>query len=318
MRQLVRDYTIAVGAYLALLLGGVVATLTISSAVGYLPYSDRPGPDWYQPSISLQQVTYYLSWAALLLLPCLIYGTGIFIWLRLLQLLGTPRVVIRAVGGIVSGVLSMFLIAAGGWYIAVAAFPVWVAGGLGAVWAAVIMPRYLGTPLTQEAGWAQRSIVVACLVAMPTLAAWAFFVPKYTQELNVLIIRVSPEGSGPIISDNWKKSLEPHEVTLLGSLFSSGVLHSGIRGGSGSGGGGKRARMLVIVTGPVPRETRLRVPKGVSVVYVQRDAGWDMYPPEAQTLRDTIRLEPGADIGVALFAWPHGEASPFRWYPPLK
>jgi hypothetical protein len=73
--------------------------------------------------------------------------------------------------------------------------------------------------------------------------------------------------------------------------------------------------MLVVVTRPLPAESRLRVPKAVSVVYVQRSDGWNMYPAEAPTLGDSIRLLPGTDADEALFAWPSAEPSRFRWFP---
>ena len=52
MKRFIRGYAIAVGLFLLVIVGSMITTLTLASAVGYLPYSDRPGPGWYGPSIS--------------------------------------------------------------------------------------------------------------------------------------------------------------------------------------------------------------------------------------------------------------------------
>ena len=300
--------------YLVVVPGGVVATLILSSAVGYLPYSDRPGPGWYRPSFSLAQAAHYLSWGVLLSLPSVVLATGMFVWLRLLQLLDTPRLAIRILGGTVAGALSVVLIAEGGWFINLAPFAVWVGGLLGVAWAGVLMPRLLDSPLKRPVRWARLALLAAA-IAMPAVTVWAIFVPGYSQHLSLQVMRVDPSGSGPLIKDRGKTSLEPHEIALLESLFATGSLHNGVSGASSSGAGTEQARMLVVVTGPLPSETRLKVPKAVSVVYVLRGANWVMYPAEAPTLRDTIRLLPGASPNEALLAWPDMEPTPFQWNP---
>jgi hypothetical protein len=317
MKRLLRDYLIAVGLYMLVVGGGVVITLTISSAVGYLPYSDRPGPGWQAPSISMAQIAYYLSWATLLAIPSVMWGTVIFAFLRLLRFIGAPGIVIRIVGGLCAATVSLVAVAGVGWYIAIAAFPVWVAAALGGVWGSALLPRYCGPVPSFRPGPMRWALIALVTLAAPVTLYWAFFVPSYSQQLAVQIVRVTP-SQNPMPSDVWKRSLEPNEIDLLSSLFPTGDLHGGMSGSSGVSGGAE-ARMLLVVTGPLEAEARFKVPKGVSVAYVQRGEEWIMYPSAAPTLRKSVALGPGGHVGEASFTWPDGgEPSSFTWYPPIQ
>jgi len=176
--RFIRQYLMAVATYLTVVPGGVVATLALASAVGYLPYSDRPGPGWHHTSLSLAQLSYYLSWATFLIVPSLCWVTGIFLWLKLVHLLGTPRPVTRLLGGAVAGAFSLVLILAIGWYISIAELPIDVGGLLGAVWGAALAPRYLGSPLQPPLARLPRIGLVALAVVIPPVAAWALVCPR--------------------------------------------------------------------------------------------------------------------------------------------
>lgn len=191
MKRLLRDYGLAVGSYAALIALGLVLTLTISSAVGYLPYSDRPGPGWIEPSFSFGQVGYYLSWSVLLLPPTAIYGTMLFAWLRVLSVLGTPRLLLKVFAALGAGLLANVLAAGVGWYIAIAAFPVYVATALGAGWGALLLPRYLGPrppPRSRWMRWAGSSLVMLGGVGA---AYWTFLAPPGGQTLSLSVVRVT-------------------------------------------------------------------------------------------------------------------------------
>ena len=38
-----------------------------------------------------------------------------------------------------------------------------------------------------------------------------------------------------------------------------------------------------------------------------------MFPPDAPTLRDRIKLAPGSKPTEAMFAWPGADLTPFEW-----
>ena len=265
MKALLRDYIRALGWYVALIVIGLVATLTVSSAVGYLPYSDRPGPGWTRPSFSFALLGYYASWGAFLLIPAGIYGTAAFAYHRLLKYLNAPMLLIRAVAVLTGGIISFIIAAGAGWYISMAPFPVWVAAVLGGLWGGLLLPRYLGHAGPVRVPWAKWSAIVVVVVAAPLALYQAFFAPRYGQNLQVSVVRVT-ENSGPLPPARSKPDLEPHERALLDSLFPNGHVTRGLGGSSTTGAGDHTARMLVVVTAPINTDAQLRVPKGVSVV----------------------------------------------------
>ncbi len=314
MKRLLRDYGIAVGSYVALLSVGLVLTLTISSAVGYLPYSDRPGPGWTEPFFSFALLGFYLSWSVLLFLPTAIYGTVIFAWLRVLSALDAPPIIIRVVGALSAGLVAFYVAAGVGWYLSIAAFPVFVAAGLGAGWGAVVLPRCLGPKPPPRSSWLRWTASSVLLLAGTGGFYWTFFAPRYMQDLRLTIVRVTPSKER-LDPGRWAQELEPAEVALLDSVLHSGHLQRGLTGSSSSGGGGNAARMLIVVTAPLAREARLREPKGVSVVYIQRGDSWEMFPANAPTINQRVTLSPGSTPNQVTFAWPGSRADTLTWAP---
>jgi hypothetical protein len=301
MKRLLRDYGIAVGSYVALLSVGLVLTLTISSAVGYLPYSDRPGPGWTQPVFSFALLGFYLSWSVLLLLPTAIYGTVIFAWLRLLTFLDAPRVITRVVGALSAGLVAFYVTAGVGWYLSIALFPVFVAAGLGAGWGALLLPRFLGSQRLERRRWARWAISVVVLAGTGGLY-WTFFAPRCHQHLSVSVVRVT-QTEERLVTGREATDLEPHEAALLDSVFPNHHVQRGLSGVSSSGDGLNQARMLIVVSGPVATEAGLREPKGVSVVYIQRGDRWEMFPQNAPTISARVKIGPAPEPGKITFSW---------------
>lgn len=308
MKALLRDYAVAVGSYMALISLGLVLTLTLSSAVGYLPYSDRPGPGWTEPSFSLGQLGFYLSWSLLLLLPMAIYGTMLFAWLRVLSVLGTPRILLKVVAALGAGLLANVLAAGVGWYIAIAAFPVYVAAALGAGWGALLLPRYLGPRPPPRSGWMRWAGSSLVMLGGIGAAYWTFLAPPGGQTLSLSVIRVT-------LSEGERSDLEPQEAALLDSVLPKAHWQLVLGGSSSSGAGENRARMLIVITGPVRNEVRLREPKGVSVVYIQRGDTWEMFPSNAPTIRRVIKLGPGSKPNELTYAWNGLAGQTLTWNP---
>jgi len=312
MKALLRDYALAVGWYVTFIAVGLVVTLTVSSAVGYLPYSDRPGPGWIGPSFSFGQLGFYASWGVLLLIPTALYGSVLFAYHRLLRWLDAPLLLVRLIAAVSAGVIAFVLAAGVGWYIAIAAFPVWIAAGLGVVWGAVLLPRYLGRAGPHRTPKVQWAAIAVLLLAGPLELYRVFFMPNYGQNLQLNVVRVTHEDKAPPTQDRLP-NLEPQEIALLDSLFPHARVERGMTGSSSSGADDHTARMLIVLTGPLPTEARLRVPKGTSAAYVQEGDTWHLYPPNAPTLTDRVRLATGARPSEMTFAWPGTRPSPFTW-----
>ncbi|MGH7529250.1 MAG: hypothetical protein ACREMN_02615 [Gemmatimonadales bacterium] len=311
MKQVLRDYVIAVGSYSICLALGLVITLTISSAVGYLPYSDRPGPGWTEPHFSVQLLWFYAGWSVLLLLPAIIYGTVVFAWVRLLQFFEAPPVILRVAGALSAAAVALVLAAGAGWYIALAAFPVFVAAGLGAGWGALLLPRYLGRRPPPRRTWVRWSANGFVLLAGISGLYWTFFAPRYAQDLRLSIVRASSEARSG--NEQQAQHFEPHESALLDSVLPNRHFHNVLTGMSSNGVAQNEARMLIILTAPVLAEARLHEPKGVRVVYIQRGDQWDMVPPDAPTIKAQITIGPGSKPNEITFAWAGGDRKTYSW-----
>ena len=89
----------------------------------------------------LQGAGFQLSWSALLLPNAAVCGLILFLIVRGLELVRTPRWLVAVVGGLLGGVVSGYVVLGVGWYIAIAAAPVYFAAALGLLFGAWLLPR---------------------------------------------------------------------------------------------------------------------------------------------------------------------------------
>jgi hypothetical protein len=166
--QFVKGWFKTVGVYSLLVSASAVLLLLGASALGYLPYSDRPGPGWGSVAPHLpgvDELGYFSGWAAILLLPmCYFFGSFLFIFLAWIGWLKAPAWLVRAVAGVFCAGLSILSVAAAGWYIAIAAFVPPSVGILGLIFGALALPRIAHTRQRQLSVSAQvAGIGLACL-----------------------------------------------------------------------------------------------------------------------------------------------------------
>jgi len=141
------DLVKSIGLYLVVVVGGTVAFLSLAPVVGYLPYSDRPGPGWYArfPAVSwaefIETVRFMVDWARLLIWHAIILALLIFLLARSLELVRVPRVVVAIICAVVSAFFTGVLIGAAGWYIAIGAAAVYFAMFLALVFGALLLPK---------------------------------------------------------------------------------------------------------------------------------------------------------------------------------
>ena len=143
----VLDLVKSVGLYVLVVIGGTVAFLSLAPVVGYLPYSDRPGPGWHGrfPAISwaefVENVKFMLDWASLFIWQAIFFALLIFFLARGLELVRTPRLAVAIVCAVVSVFFTGFLMLAAGWYIALGAAPFYFSILLAVVFGAILLPR---------------------------------------------------------------------------------------------------------------------------------------------------------------------------------
>src|ERR1041385_1449483 len=132
--------------YAAIVIGGTCFFIIIARIVGYLAYSDRPGPGWYGffPKLTLQGLLELLSfvfgWGLFTLIYTPFAVLPLLVVVRMLEWAGLPRYINAVIGGLIGGVLSLWFMLAMGWYIALAGPAMVVGGMLGVFYGAWIVP----------------------------------------------------------------------------------------------------------------------------------------------------------------------------------
>jgi hypothetical protein len=314
MRRLGR-LAAAVGFFVLLVAGGTLVVLCVSLLIGYLPYSDRPGPGWHAAGLSAEDLKFFLSWERLLLPSVAIWGLVLGALGQVLGAFRAPRWFVAIVGAVLGGYLSLLTVAGVGWYIAIAAVPVYAAGLAGAVFGALLLPRYSLLKKDTRTTRAQWIGILGTTVGVIVGIYLLILAPRYSQQLSIEFARVDPGGE-PLEPSLKTSGLNEAEKALIQGLFPKGVLRFGMSG-SLSGGEGPQARMLVVVTGPLLGHNTLRQPKGGAVVYVQSGSEWRRYPEGGKLLSQTVEFWPttGKPQSVTVRYGP-GPPTDFMWFIP--
>jgi len=283
------------GTYVLVVVGGTVILLIISSFIGYLPYSDRPGPGWHgwRGNISVREILFFLSWAALGVIPGSIYGSLLFLSIQLLRWIQTPLLFIRALGAISSGFLSFYLILGLGWYIAIAAFPVYGAGVLGLLFGGWLLPRQVArTDIGSALGTKQRLTIFVLWCLSSTLVVSPFYTGPSCdrdQSLEVMFVQWRPGSDSLSVIKKGLTSEDLAHLKASGITTGELIVNSTFR----YLGPDQRARSVIVMQRRIDSPVELPQPNGTNVIYLQEADGWMKIPSDAPTLRKTIRLTPG-------------------------
>ena len=167
--------------------GGVFVLLVVTSAVGYLPYSDRPGPGWFSPHLpSLQELGFFGSWVFFFVGPfALLWGAILFAFISVTGWLGAPKLLLRILGGLFAAALGLLGIASAGWYIAISAVGGFGGGVIGLVYGVFLLPRFAVIREQQRRWW--QWVAIGCA----TLLLGAGIVYPLLPDRNALQLEVS-------------------------------------------------------------------------------------------------------------------------------
>lgn len=134
-----------------IILGGLFLYMTLIQAIGYLPYSDRPGSGWYKDEFSLTWNEIEYIWGFIWFLGIYISVELIIVYFlfRLFRLIGYNRVVFAILGGLIIGFLSLYTTFGIGWYIAIDSSSVICSGILGIIYGSTLFPTYI-KPIKKE------------------------------------------------------------------------------------------------------------------------------------------------------------------------
>lgn len=307
MRRFLVDLGKTAGTYLLIVGGGTVVLLLATTFIGYLSYSDRPGPGWYglRGGITLREVRFLLSWAVFLVIPAVVVGAVLFVSVQLLLWIRTPRWLIATIGAAASALLSLILVGATGWIIAIGAVPVYGAALLGGVYGGWLLPKQAAQSATSvglRAGQRLAIFGIWCFailwIALPSVP-WPLSEPD--QSLEVIIVQWIP-GPEPLVLA--ADGLTADEVSQMAAMGVTGQLSR--RGTFGGGKGTKHARAVIVMQRPVDSPVALPEPNGSTLIYLQEPGGWKKIPPHAETLQRTIRLTIANAPGRIIFETDNG------------
>ena len=150
--QETKRFFVSVAQYVMVVVGGTVFVLIGSQFIGYLPYSDRPGPGWIGafPVRSISEVIgvigFAFSFGTWCVVPATIYGSIIVAIARFLEWLKVRRWIVGTSCGLLAGFVSQFVIGGVGWLIAIGWVPVIGAAILGVLYGAWLLPRRQNQP----------------------------------------------------------------------------------------------------------------------------------------------------------------------------
>jgi hypothetical protein len=311
------DWVRSLGLYVAVVAAGTLLFLIGSSIVGYLPYSDRPGPGWERGVFSWSEVRFFVGWLPILIYFLLYLGAALFPFARLLGWFRSPRWLLRVFGGLFAGVAALIGLLAAGWYIAISQYPVYAGALAGTIYGAILLPHFSGVSRGGPRSWKHWTGIAATILVCGAVVAYPLLPKQSEQSLEVLYVRVLP-GSGDLAADAQGSNLTQDELQLLKSLGLTGTPVMGMQLYLSSGPA--KARAVIVFTGELQSRTELPEPRRTHVVYVQQGSGWKMYPPSGPTIRSKIKFWPSTkdpteiEEQVDPAIGPPGE---FSWYPPL-
>lgn len=189
----------------------------------------------------------------------------------------------------ISGVLWTYLVAlALGPWVGAFSFPVlscWVAGGASGIIAAA------GTCTKLKRGYvlAELLLVTAIITAATIGTEPLFILLSRDQRLELVFVLWKPSSDPLSVEKQYGLGITSEELTQLKLIGVTGQLTVM---GPGTFGRGKHTRAVILMQHESESPVELAQPDGSEVIYLQYDNEWKMYPPNAPTLRRTIRLEP--------------------------
>ena len=149
MLRLVRQFVLAVAGYEALVIGGIALFMVGGMLVGYLPYTDRPGPGWYGASNTIHELPMVGQWLRLNPWVPPIYGAVLFILMKGLSIVPrVPRALVRVVASVLTAAIAIVWALATGWYFSLSLSVQWAAPLLSIAYGGWFLPRvlYAGQP----------------------------------------------------------------------------------------------------------------------------------------------------------------------------
>jgi hypothetical protein len=302
----------AVGFFLLLVTGMPLLAMVIMAFVGYLPYSDRPGPGWYglRLALSVRELRLFVDWWAFTAIAAMPAAAVLFVFHRALRAIRTPRWLSASVCGVASLFVSMYLLLAAGWYIALSLVFVVLAGLTGLVYGTLLLPR-LPIPLADPSGAIRVSRIAAggaAPILVVALVGLLLVTPRSGPEQAAALVVVGCSLDHERLTENTGAltSGEAEALRRLGVAGPLGVVAI-ITPWSAAGAVGavqplpigeppnsrpREGPRTVIVTPELPdAPLELGVAYTTGGLYLRQGTGWTTIP-EARPANKRVRISP--------------------------
>lgn len=261
--------------------------LVLVNSIGYLPYSDRPGPGWQTPHLpSVEELRFFVSFARLLLEATAFYGLIFATAGLVLGFCSLPRWALRLLATPTAFLASGLMMAAGGWMIAISSMGVYTAAGCGALWGLFVFPL-----LVPRMSYA---LPVAARIAVPVamLAGGTYWLVKPLlpdpglTNAKIEIIRRSDAGAD-------LSKVDPGYVgpSIIRKAKGSGKYVS-VNRMEFTTQGRNQVRVLLIIDDDRPIAHTFVLPRSGDAIYRQSQGKWNEEQAEARNSKLSLGLSP--------------------------
>ncbi len=239
---------------------GTSLVLLLSSCLGYLPYSDRPGPGWWGrlhwPSWT--EAATYIGFAPWFAYSCLYFGAGLFALSLVLGAASTPRWLNRLLGGTVAAVTAGLGVLGAGWILALAEIGPDSALILGLLYGVFLFPRFIEPRPRPLPTWIRfSSVTFATLLFL----YWLLFplLPKTpAPSINYDLVRITSGDKAVVANEFLGKDIS----IGMAALNLRGQTHGGIGGlAANSGKDAPTIDVELIALEAITKEARLQFPR---------------------------------------------------------
>lgn len=269
--------------------------LVLVNSVGYLPYSDRPGPGWRTPHLpTTEELHFFIGFASLLLKGTVFYGlifaaAGVILGLCLLPLWG-----LRVMAAPTAFLTSGLMMAAAGWMIAISSIGINVAAGSGAMWGLFVFPR----------------LVPRMSFVLPNPARILVPLIMLTGSIYWLVRPMLPDPGltnakiEVVRRNNAGADLSQIDLTYLGPSIAHEVKGSGkyvsVNRMDFTTDGRNQVRVLLIIDDDHPIAHTFLLPRSGDAIYRQSEGKWKEERAEARHSRLSLALSSGYADGITL------------------
>jgi hypothetical protein len=265
--------------------------MLIINCIGYLPYSDRPGPGWQAPHWpQSSEFGFFFGFALYMGVPTLLYGFGQTLLAFVYETCWLPRWLIRILGAVMGFLAAGLLMEGAGWMIAISALGVYLAAGCGMLWGMLVMPA-LVVRRTNPLPLAIRVAVPLLLFLAGSYYLVRPLIPNPAETtVSVFAIRQTPLGK-PFQDLDWSAfGGMPHLNTIPDGLFSPVSLSTFAMSDK------RKSRVLLVMFEEESSEDALDVPRTGDAIYMEKNHQWTSVLKPKRT--GSFRIKVSRKFGV--------------------